>query len=66
VLSVDNRRCLEAQRLAATGGKHDHAVAAIEDGLHRLALQRPERREAPETVKCLLEKRVGSLDLVIA
>jgi hypothetical protein len=58
MLGVDDRRCLKAKRLAAAGRKNDHAVAAVEDGLHRFALQRPERREAPDAVERLLESLV--------
>ena len=36
------RRRLEAERLAAAGRQHDDRVAAREDGVHRLALQRTE------------------------
>ena len=45
----DERRGLEAQRLAAAGREHDDRIAAGEDGVHRLALQRAERRVAPVT-----------------
>ena len=50
-LWVDDRRRLEAQRLAAAGRQHDDAVAALEDRLHRLALQRTEVGEPPDTMK---------------
>ena len=39
---------LKTQRLAAAGREHDERVASGEDRVHRLALQRTERRVAPE------------------
>ncbi len=62
---LDHRRRLEAQRLPSAGRKHDDAVAAFEDGLHRLALEWTEIREAPDAVQRLPEERVGSANLVI-
>ena len=44
---ADERRRLEAQRLAAARRQHEQRVAAGEDGVHRFALQRPERGVAP-------------------
>ena len=43
----DQRRGLEAQRLAAAGRHHEQRVAAREDRVHHLALVRPELRVAP-------------------
>ncbi len=45
--TLDERRRLEAERLAAAGWQDDDRVAAGEDRVHRLALQRPERGVAP-------------------
>jgi len=39
---------LEAERLAAAGREYDDRVAAGENRVHRLALQRTKRRVAPE------------------
>ena len=41
------RRRLEAQRLAAAGRQHDQRIAAGQDRVHRLALERTERGVAP-------------------
>ena len=49
--TIDQRGRLEAQRLPPAGRQHDEAVAAIEDGVHRLALQRTEIGEAPHAVE---------------
>ena len=38
---------LEAERLAAAGGQHEQRIAAIEDSLHRVVLERTKGREAP-------------------
>ena len=50
---VDQRRRLEAERLAAAGRQHQHAVAALEDRVDRLALPRPELAEAPVALEHL-------------
>ena len=44
---VDQRRRLEAKRLAAAGGDDEHAIAALQDCVDRLALPRTELAEAP-------------------
>ena len=49
------RRGLEAERLAAAGGKHDDRIPVVEDRLHRLALQRPEGAVAPVALQRLEE-----------
>ena len=52
-LPDDERRSLEAQRLAATGWQHEEAVATLQYGVHRLALKWSELREAPDPVERL-------------
>ena len=61
-LADDERGGLEAQRLAAAGRQHHDAVAAREHGVHRLALQRPEVREAPDAVKRVTQDGVPGAD----
>jgi len=51
VVDLDERRRLEAERLAAARRQDDDAVSAREDRLHRLALQRAEVGEAPHAVE---------------
>ena len=46
-LRTDQRRQLEAQRLAAARGQDDDGVAAGEDGFDGFALLRAKRRVAP-------------------
>src|SRR5438034_10511133 len=46
-MALDQRRRLEAQRLAAAGRQHDNRVAAVEDRRHRFALQRAEGGVTP-------------------
>jgi hypothetical protein len=50
-LSDHERWRLEAQRLPAAGRQDDDAVAAVEDGVHGFALQRPEVREPPDAMQ---------------
>jgi hypothetical protein len=38
-LTGQNGGSLETERLAAAGRQHDEAVARVEDGVHRVALQ---------------------------
>ena len=54
----DGRR-LKAQRLAAAGRQHDQRVAVREDGGHRFALKRPERRVSPVAGDGVLKVRHG-------
>ena len=56
---IDDRRRLEAERFAAAGRQDDDAVARIEDRVHRLALQRAERRVAPDALQRLAQRVVG-------
>ena len=57
-VGLDDRRRLEAQRLAAAGRQHDDAVARRENRVHRLALERTEARETPDAVERVLEDDV--------
>ena len=52
------RRRLEAERLAAAGRQHDDRVAAGEDGVHRLALQRTEGGVAPVSGDDIVDERM--------
>ncbi len=45
---ANERRRLEADRFPAAGRQHDERVAPVENRLHRLLLERPERRVAPD------------------
>ena len=67
---MHQRRRLEAQRLAAAGRQDDDAVAAGENRVHRLALQRAEAGEPPHAVEHVLRERdqrraVSGVDVVI-
>ncbi len=53
-----DRRRLKTERLAAAGRQDDDAVAAIEDGVHRVALQWTEVGEAPDAVERVEQDRV--------
>src|SRR6185503_1462182 len=52
---AEHRRGLEAERLAAPGRQYRDRVAAIEDRVHRFALERPERLVPPIARKYVLE-----------
>ena len=56
---IDQGRGLEAQRLSAAGRHDDDAVAAIEHGVHRFALERTEIGEAPDSMERFLQGGVG-------
>ena len=56
---VDERRRLEAQRLAAAGGQDDERVACRQHGVHRLALERAEGRVAPVPLEDLGQRHRG-------
>jgi hypothetical protein len=49
--SGNERGRLKTERLAAAGGQDDDAVAAVEDGLNRLALKRPKAGVAPDAME---------------
>jgi hypothetical protein len=57
--AADQRRRLEAERLAAAGRQHDDRVAPRHDRVHRLALQRAERGVAPVGGECVFERGHG-------
>ena len=42
---------LKAEGFAAAGGQDREAIAPVEDGVHRLALERSEVREAPDAMQ---------------
>ena len=54
---ADDGRRLKAERLAAAGRQDDDRIAAGEHRVHRLSLQRPERRVAPVLGNGLLRGR---------
>ncbi len=56
---ADERRRLEAERLAAAGGHHDDRVATFQDGVHGLPLQGPKRGVAPVAFENLAEVSAG-------
>ena len=53
---IEQGRRLEAQRLAAARGQDQQAVAAIDHGLDRLALERAELVEAPVLLQDVIER----------
>src|SRR5262249_39120281 len=52
---AEQRRRLVAETLAASGRQDDEGVAPLERGAHRLRLERPERRVAPDPPHQLLK-----------
>ena len=59
-VGAHQRRHLEAQRLAASGGQHDDAVTPVEVRLDRGALQRTELAVAPVAAQRVMEHRFAS------
>ena len=59
---ADERRHLEAERLAAAGRQHDDAVAPLEHGADGRALQRPQRSRSPSSAAGRRRRRGQRLD----